>query len=126
MDVTIANQAIESLEELLPDKHLSAAQRDQVKSSIDHIKNYGLSTATTCGYQFVRDNDQCAEVEVKQFFSCYGLGCCYEVKNFWVHTFLSALFSHYTSAPLYICNGIVYTEYPDINILAWGKGKTKQ
>ena len=110
MYVTIADRAIESLEEIAPCKYLSAAPREQVKSSLHHIRTFGISTATTCGFRIVRDNNQGIEVEVKQFFCCYGLGTCYRVKNYCVHNFLSALFSHYTSAQLYICDGKVYTQ----------------
>eukprot|EP00573_Skeletonema_grethae_P007678 CAMPEP_0201693404 /NCGR_PEP_ID=MMETSP0578-20130828/6017_1 /ASSEMBLY_ACC=CAM_ASM_000663 /TAXON_ID=267565 /ORGANISM="Skeletonema grethea, Strain CCMP 1804" /LENGTH=731 /DNA_ID=CAMNT_0048178931 /DNA_START=32 /DNA_END=2224 /DNA_ORIENTATION=- len=118
MHESVAQDAIVALRALLQCKVLSAAKRRQVSSSLHHVERYGISTPTTCGYQIVRENEE-ESVEVLQFFCCYGLGTCYQVQHYWVHTFLPALFSHYTSGALYVSKDKVYAEYEGIDVLAW-------
>eukprot|EP00984_Skeletonema_dohrnii_P018643 scaffold8747_cov78-Skeletonema_dohrnii-CCMP3373.AAC.1 len=120
-------RALKGLEELQSCSCLSPSQQQQVTSSIEHIKRFGLGTATTCGYQIVVDERvRDSNVKVLQYFSCFGAGVCYEVKDYFTHTFLPATFSHYTSAPLFIHNGLVYSEFNGFSIMAWGKGEVKE
>ena len=113
------NICLEALSSLLQCQELTEPLTLQVKTSIDHIKAFGLSSPTTCGYQIASDN---SEVEPVQFFIAYGLGICYRIFDGWTHSFLAATHGHMTSATLYIFEGRVYSSFPNINILAWGKG----
>lgn len=125
MHESVTHAAIVALRALLNCEVISGAKRRQVSSSLHHVERYGICTPTTCGYQIIREKEA-ESVEVIHFFCNYGLGTCHRIENFWVHTFLPALFSHYTSAALYVSNDKVYAEYDGIDILAWGLGEVKE
>ena len=125
MHESVTQAAVVALRELQSCRVLSSTQHRQVSSSLIHVERFGITTPTTCGYQLIQENEQ-MNVEVLQFFCCYGLGTCHRVEHYWVHTFLPALFSHYTSAMLYVCDEKVYANYEGIDVLAWGDGETKE
>ncbi len=122
---SVAKAAINSIEKISGCKYLSSFLRKQVASSLRHLRKYGITTPTTCGYQIVRHNEEAEAVEVIQYFSSYGVGTCHRIKTYWTHSFLPALFSHYTSAPLYILDEKVYADNDTIDILGWGKGEVR-
>lgn len=122
---SVAAAAIDNLKKICECKYLSSFHRQQVVSSLRHIQNYGVTTPTTCGYQIVQNNEVAEEVEVIQYFSSYGLGTCHRIENNWVHSFLPALYSHFTTAPLFISQEKVYANNDSIDILGWGKGEVK-
>lgn len=124
MHESVTEASIQALQKLLPCRELSTSQRRRVSSSLRHVERYGITTPTTCGYQIIRDNRE-DHIEVIQYFCCYGLGTCHRVQHYWVHSFLPALFSHYTSGILYVCNGKVYADCKGIDILAWGNGEVR-
>ena len=62
-------------------------------------------------------------VEIIQFFCIPTLGICYRIKNYWVHCFLAAMFSHYTSVVIFIRDGLVYVgHHENASVFAWGTG----
>jgi hypothetical protein len=88
--------------------------------SLHHILWWGLSTPTTCCYQYIMERNN---VEVYQWFMCPGLGTTHRIKNYWIHIMLASLFSHCTSSAIYIVNGKAYFgTCPAVIMFAWGVG----
>eukprot|EP00985_Skeletonema_marinoi_P019011 scaffold10761_cov101-Skeletonema_marinoi.AAC.1 len=119
---TRPHTVIKALTELAECTDLTTEQKLKAKSSLHHVENFGTSSPTTCGYQIV-SNDE--DIQVVQFFCSFGVGICHLIQHHWTHTFLATSYSHYTSAPLFIHEGKVYSEYDSCNMLAWGKGGEK-
>jgi hypothetical protein len=112
------------LQEIINNKYISGRRRQEAIASLKHILWWGVSTPTTCCYQYVfrktKDEDK---IEIFQWFLCPGLGTTHRIRNFWVHIMLAGLFSHCTSSPIYIVNNRVYFgKCPEVNMFAWGTG----
>jgi len=91
---------------------------DEARASLQHILWWGVSVPTTCCYQYVTKRNN---VEVYQWFMCPGLGTTHRIRNYWVHIMLASLFSHCTSAPIYIVDGKAYFgSCPCATMFAWG------
>ena len=117
----VDEEVLKAVRSLLTCQYLSSALLQQAKATIHHIEMFGLSAPTTCGYQITSNDD----VQVIQFFCGFGLGICYQIKNYWSHAFLPATHSHLTSAPLFIQDDKVYSTFENCNIFAWGEGDDK-
>ena len=91
---------------------------EEVVRCIAHLENWGFCLPTTCCYQYLFRGER---VQVYQWFMCPGLGTTHRIRNYWVHIFLGGLFSHCTSAPIYIVNGKAYFgKCPQVTMFAWG------
>jgi hypothetical protein len=106
-------------EELLRTKvYVTTARYQEAVQALKHVKWWKVSIPTTCCYQYIK---KCNDIQVYQFFMCPGLGTCYRIKNYWVHTMLAGLFSHCTSVPIYIVDGKAYFgKCPYVKMFAWG------
>ena len=90
----------------------------EARTSLKHMLWWGVSIPTTCCYQYITT---CNQIEVYQWFLCPGLGTTHFISNYWVHLMLAGLFSHCTSAPIYIFDGRAYFgRCPNITMFAWG------
>jgi len=95
-----------------------AERYQQAANALKHILWWGVCLPTTCCYQYVGLK---SEIEVYQFFMCPGLGTTYRIKNYWVHSFLGGLFSHCTSAAIFIVDGRAYFgTCPKVTMFSWG------
>jgi len=89
-----------------------------VTNCLRHVTWWGVCLPTTCCYQYISKRN---DIEVYQWFLCPGLGTTYRIKNYWVHLFLAGLFSHCTSAPIYIVDERAYFgKCPHITMFSWG------
>lgn len=100
------------------------ARRLEAVESLKHLLWWGTCRPTTCCYQYLWDKRQAgSSVEVYQWFLCPGLGTTYRIRSYWTHIMLAGLFSHCTSAPIYIINGRAYFgNCPHVTMFAWGGG----
>ena len=90
----------------------------EATNSLQHLIWWGLCLPTTCCYQYVKQRNN---IEVYQWFVCPGLGTAHKIENFWVHLFLAALFSHYTTCAIYIVDGKAYFgNCPYATMFSWG------
>ena len=96
----------------------------QVVEALKHVVWWGISTPTTCCYQYVfQESTGTMNIEVYQWFMCPGLGVTYRVCNYWVHIMLAGLFQHCTSTPIYIVDDKAYFgKCPHVTMFAWGSG----
>lgn len=96
----------------------------QVVEALKHVVWWGISTPTTCCYQYVfQESTGTMNIEVYQWFMCPGLGVTYRVRNYWVHIMLAGLFQHCTSTPIYIVDDKAYFgKCPHVTMFAWGSG----
>lgn len=91
---------------------------DEITNCLKHVTWWGVCLPTTCCYQYISKR---TDIEVYQWFLCPGLGTTHRIKNYWVHLFLASLFSHCTSAPIYIVNGRAYFgRCPQVTMFSWG------
>lgn len=92
--------------------------------SLDHLLHWGFCVPTTCCYQYIfrNRNPPKPKIEIYQWFMCPGLGTAHIIRNYWVHMMLAGLFSHCTSAPIYIVNDstVYFGRCPYVTMLAWG------
>jgi hypothetical protein len=87
-------------------------------NALQHILWWGVCLPTTCCYQYIGLQ---TNVKVYRFFVYPGLGTTYQICNYWVHLFLTGLFSHCTSVPIYIVNGRAYFgKCPKVVMFSWG------
>ena len=99
--------------------HFEESRETEAIESLKHILWWGVCLPTTCCYQYITKDK--THVEVYQWFMCPGLGTTYLIRNYWVHLMLAALFSHCTSAPIYIVEGRAYFgKCPKVTMFAWG------
>ena len=90
----------------------------EAELSLLHLIWWGLCLPTTCCYQYVKKRNS---IVVYQWFVCPGLGTAHRIENFWVHLFLAALFSHYTTCAIYIVEGRAYFgNCPYATMFSWG------
>ncbi len=108
------------LQTIIDDPLIDGKWLKEAEHAESYLQCHGLSTPTTCCYQFVHGYD---DIEIIQFFCLPSLGICYQIKSFWAHCFMAACFSHLTSTPIYVLKGKVYVgKIPNVTIFAWGKG----
>ena len=115
---------IRRLRVIIQNKHIVKLRRAEAIASLKHILWWGVSTPTTCCYQYIfGDPKMKDEIEIYQWFMCPGIGSTHRIRSFWVHIMLAGLFSHCTSSPIYIVNGKAYFgKCPKVNMFAWGTG----
>ena len=95
------------------------SRTNEAVKSLEHLMYWGFCLPTTCCYQYLFKTT--APVEIYQWFMCPGLGTTYRIRNYWVHIMLGGLFSHCTSAPIYIVDNKAYFgKCPAVTMFAWG------
>ena len=91
------------------------------------IERLGFGVPTTCGYQFVNDEDdeENDDFECFQYFVMPGLGICVRVRENSTHGFYAFSFTHLTAIPLVISKGRLYIHLPgsDFTVFVWGAAK---
>ena len=127
LDAKVTEQMVIRLKEIVSIfHHLTAnglkvmkSRTSEAAKSLAHIAYWGYSLPTTCCYQYLFNTS--TPVVVYQWFMCPGLGTTYRIRNYWVHIMLSGLFSHCTSAPIYVVNNKAYFgKCPEVTMFAWG------
>ena len=100
------------------------AREKEAVCSLNHLLYWGFCLPTTCCYQYIfrNQNLQKPKIRIYQWFMCPGLGTTHLIKNYWVHMMLAGLFSHCTSAPIYIVNDstVYFGRCPYVTMSAWG------
>lgn len=91
---------------------------ENASNCLRHIIWWGVCSPTTCCYQYIKFRN---DVVVYQWFMCPGLGTTHRIKNYWTHLFLAGLFSHCTSAPIFVVGGRAYFgKCPNAIMFSWG------
>lgn len=101
---------ISQLDDVICSPITNRSNKIEAEKSKKFIATWGFGHPTTCLYQFVFDESEVNpnDVQIIQYFCLFGFGICYPIRHLWVHCFLSYCFSHFTSTPLFIINGVIY------------------
>jgi hypothetical protein len=89
--------------------------------SLRDIGRFGVMTI--CGYKKLVWTTELENDNILGYFLCIGLGICYELKHDMYHGFFGHLFSHMTTVPIIVKDGIVSYNHPGVKIFGWGGGR---
>ncbi len=111
---------IEDFNSVISSEYVTGSHRDSVVNAKKFVECFDTSVPTTCCYQIVSSVEK---FDFIQFFCLPSLGLCYQIKSFWSHCFMAAMFSYFTSVSIFIYKGKVYVwKFPWGSVFAWGKG----
>ena len=72
----------------------------KIQYANNFVQKLGMGYPTTCVYQFIYNEKDKNDTQIKQYFIMHGLVSCTKVDSYVAHMFYAWLFSHNTSVPI--------------------------
>ena len=119
----------ETLRNIIADEesYIWNSQSTKAKARLRYAQNMmasvGIGVPTTCGHCiYFDDRSKFKEDDVKAYFCCNDLGISMKLQSNMYHHFHAYGFSHQTSVPVIVKDGMVHYTDTGVNAVAWGNG----